>query len=166
TQRRVAVGNQGRLVGVPVVSVAWRELEMPQQTPARAAQYHDGVRIQVVTLASARIEIRTRIAHAPIEHIRLRVVGTSQPRARPALAPRITGPGLAARLSRSRNGRESPALPAGGGIVGNYERTPVARRTSYPGHYQITIRERRPADISARIVPHLDFPQDFARGGR
>ncbi len=144
---RGAIRYQGHLVGIPIVHIAGRELEVPQQLAGFPAQRDDGVGIQIIALAAARIEVRLRVANTPVERIGLRVIRAGHPRARAAALPGIPRPGLVARIARTGNGIEAPALLAGVGIVGRDESTAVTGSRSDAGDDEIAQRERRGADV-------------------
>ncbi len=160
-------GDQhGHLVRVPVVGIPGGELEVPQQLTRGAAQRHDGVGIQIVAQAAARIEIRLGIADAPIHDVGLGIVGTGHPGAGAADPPRLPRPGIMARLPGRGDRFEPPASFARPGVVGDDESPAVARRGPDTGDDQSVQRQRRCADVGRRIggIDHC-FPHQPARIG-
>src|SRR5262245_57247418 len=67
--------------------------------------------IEIITLTEFSIP-RATVARAPIDQIKVRIVGASQPRRPATVLPGIARPGITARLTRRRNGVAAPALCA------------------------------------------------------
>ena len=68
------VGQHRHLRRVPVVHVVRRELVVPLEHAGVGVERDDRVGVEVVALAVVAVEIRTRVAGAPVDQVERRVV--------------------------------------------------------------------------------------------
>src|SRR4029450_5294352 len=88
------------MIGIPVVQGVRRELVMPSELPGVGVDRDDRGGVEIVTLAVVAEIAGRRIADAPVNQIRLRVVAAGHPRR--AATPRqlfFPGPRLPAPLA-------------------------------------------------------------------
>src|SRR5438876_2753944 len=79
---------------------------------------HYGATEQVFALANIAVEIRARIADAPVESIGVGVIRAGHPGRGAAATPAISLPGVVAELARSGNRVEAPQAFAQDRVVG------------------------------------------------
>src|SRR5215471_7226868 len=70
------------MVRIPVMDVVWRELEMPLELAGIRVEGEQRGGIKVVALARTAVIVGARIARAPVDQVRRRVVGPGGPRRR------------------------------------------------------------------------------------
>src|SRR6202008_3556871 len=87
-------------------------LEVPRDLAGGRLQRDDAGGVEIVALAVLTIEIRGRVAGAPVDQVQLRIVGAVHPWRAPAVHPAVALPGVVAFLARPRNDVEPPALLA------------------------------------------------------
>src|SRR4051794_19261494 len=92
-------------------------LEMPLQGARVGVERDQAVRVQVVALAPVAIPIRPRISRAPVDGVRLRLVGAGHPGGGRAGLPALALPGIVARLPLGGNGVEAPGALAGFRVI-------------------------------------------------
>ena len=99
----VAVDEDRRLRGVPVVRVVRRDLVVPRHLPGIRIQRDDGARIEVVAGTAESGEHRLGIAGAEVIEIELGIVGARNPRHAATVRHRIfVGPAVGAGLAGAR----------------------------------------------------------------
>ena len=102
TLRRAAVdgkvGQDPFVDAVVVERIARRHLEVPDHLAGLGLKRQHGVGVEIVALAIERIP-RRRIAGAPVDQIKVGIIGTGDPGRAAALFPGIAGPGLGAGLA-------------------------------------------------------------------
>src|ERR1700720_4983650 len=91
---------------------------MPLQLTGIRIQRQHAIAVQIVALALAAEVTRRRIPRRPIQEVRLRIVGTCDPRGRAARLPGISTPGFIAWLTGLWHCIESPGTLARVGVVG------------------------------------------------
>ena len=160
------VHEHRNLVGVPVVRVVWRELEVPAERAGRRIQRNQRAAVQVVALAGVAVPVRRRIPDAPVEQVEFRIVGAGQPRRRASSLPALTRPRLVTRLAGSWNGLKAPCPRAGLRVVGIDETADAGLAAADADHDLAVDGERRGGDrVAERVVGHLDVPPHGARRG-
>ena len=109
------IGQDRDLHRVVVVRVIRGELEMPPQLARVGIQRDHRARVEIVTRALCPVEIRTRIADAPVRQVELRVIRPRHPDRTAAVTPglRIA---VCGRVRRARQPGLMPGL-SGPGIV-------------------------------------------------
>ena len=142
------VHHQRRVRLVPVPRSVVVVLVVPGDRPGRGVEGQDRIGVEVV--ARPRVaHPRTGIAGAPVDLIQRGVVGRGHPYRRAARAPRLAGPGLAARLAGCGDGVGLPDLAAGVGIERNDETTNAEPPARHPDHDLPVDGERRHRDVVA-----------------
>ena len=151
------------LVGVPVMRVVGRELEVPDHLPGVGIEGEQAVRVEVVAGADVAVPVGRRVADGPVEQIEFGIVGAGEPGGPAAGLPAVAAPGLAPGLPGRGDGVGAPRQLAGRGVVG----VEVAAHTGLrPGHahdhlvldHQRGQGEREPD----RVVAHFDVPANGA----
>src|SRR3954447_8560968 len=94
------------------------ELVIPLQLPGVRIEGQHRAGVEVVSRPGIAVVVRPRIAGAPEDGVRLRVVGPVVPGSHAAGFPRVPVPRSEIRLARLRYGVEPPDALAGGCVVG------------------------------------------------
>src|SRR5258708_23869629 len=105
-------------VGVKVIQVVRRELEIPLQLSCVRIQGQEASCIKVVAGAGISHKIGSGITGGPVNGVELGIVGTGHPGGSPAMQVRIAGPTGGAKFSRPRNGPETPLQGSSQGVEG------------------------------------------------
>src|SRR5262249_31212115 len=92
-----------------IVRVIWRELIVPDNLAGFGPEGEHRGAIEIVPLAELGIP-RAAVARAPIDQVKVRIVGASQPGRPATMLPGIARPGVATRLTGSRNSVAAPEL--------------------------------------------------------
>ena len=116
----VGIHENRRLVGVPVVFVVRRVLEVPDELAVIGAQGQQRRGVEIVAFAVATIEVlRAGIAGRPVQQVEFRVVGAAGPGSAAAGLPRVVvRPRLRPGLARSGDRVEAPLALPGFGVEG------------------------------------------------
>src|SRR5579859_3846214 len=90
---------------------------MPFQLAGIGIQGYQAARVKIVAGAIVSVEIRSRIARAPVDEVELGIVGAGNPGRAATALPRIATPGGAAWLAFGRDSPEAPDPLSGIDIV-------------------------------------------------
>src|SRR5258707_7700595 len=96
---------------------------MPAQCAGTAVERYQRAGVKIVAGAVIAIPIRSRISDAPVDQVQLRIVRSRYPRRSAAGFPGIARPAFVTRLTRSRDGIETPSAFSGLGVVSIDEAT-------------------------------------------
>src|SRR3982751_2708050 len=145
---------------VVVPDIMWRRLVVPLQHAVIGAESNDGIGVQIVAAAHVAVEVRARVAGAPIDEIQRRIIGTGNPGRAPTPLPGIAGPRFASLLAWFGHVVAPPDAPS----CTDVERIDVAadtvlaaRRANEHHVLHDEWRHRRAltgADVHERHIPH------------
>ncbi len=141
------------MVGIPVVRVVGRELEMPLARAGRRVERQQRIGVEVVAFAFVAVVVGIRVAGGPVQRIERRIVRTGHPRGAAAAGDRIGAlrPRVAAGFTRRRHRVVAPDARAGGRIVGIDEAARGVFAARDPHDHLVADDERR----QRRRVAHL-----------
>ena len=114
-----AVDQHRSLVGIPVMLVVRRELEVPCEAAVVGAQGEYRCGVEVVSLSIPAVEVLgTGVAGRPVKQVEFRVVGSGRPRGPATESPGlgVIGPGLGTGFAGRGHRVEAPSLLASLGI--------------------------------------------------
>src|SRR5579859_3879398 len=114
----VALEQYRNLRGVIVMLVVLGELEIPLELAGVRIQRQKRIAIQVIARAALSAIGRRRIPGGPERDVRCGIVGSGNPRRRPANFPGIPLPTFVTGLAGPRNGVEAPLAFAAVRVIG------------------------------------------------
>src|SRR5205085_1356420 len=147
------------LVGVPVVDVVRRELEVPAGLAGVDVDGDERRRVEVVPLARVAVPVRARVAGAPVDQPQRRIVGAGQPRRAAAVHPAVAGPAFAARFAGRWYRPEAPRQFSGLRVVGVEEAADAGLAAADADDHLVVDDQRRGGDrVAGRVLADVDGP--------
>src|SRR5215471_15126406 len=136
------------------------ELKMPPALARVRVECDHRTTEKVITFAHLAIEIRPRIADAPIQGVRLGIICAGHPGGRPAAAPAIPLPGIVAELAWTGNRIEAPQAFPRHRIVGIDKAADSKLGAGDAGDDLVPQRQwgHRTAE-ALQMIGHLGFPE-------